>query len=372
MGQRVLGIGLTGTALNDLERRILSETPPYSVVLFARNIESTEQLREYVAEIKSIARPSPLVLIDQEGGRVDRLRNLIPGIPGAEASGRLPDAERVIRRLGTLMGRALRYFDIDVNLAPVVDIERERPVRGLESRCYGRTPEQVVALAGALMRGHHDAGTATCLKHFPGLGRGHGDTHYGISRIDARREELETIDLAPYRRLADEAGAVMIGHGTYPALEAPDVPATLSHAIATDLLRGEIGFKGVAFSDDMEMHAVSDLGTFESNKERALMAGNDVVLFCSQVERMPELIAEIGARVRRDSAFAARFEEAAARAETYRRHARDLRERAKVPTGSFEEIREAFSRFCDEYEAICDRTGSSPGGTGRTGREEWT
>src|SRR5438876_4848846 len=228
MGAEILGIGLAGKALTDLERRILTETPPYAVVLFGRNIADERQLRELVAEVKSLARRPPLIMIDEEGGRVDRLRHIVPGLPSVEAFGEGERAAEMSEWLGKVIGMALRCFDVEVDLAPVVDIRGEHAPKGLERRTFGSDPETVVALAGAFIRGVHAHGVASCLKHWPGIGSGSADPHYGATIIDASIDQLLARDLVPFIRLAKEAGAIMIGHGTYPQIDDPDLPATLS------------------------------------------------------------------------------------------------------------------------------------------------
>ncbi len=378
MKRSVLGTGLTGETLTDLERRILDEMTPYSVILFSRNIGTEEQLVSLVRDIKSYGERPPLVVIDQEGGRVDRLRTLIPGVPGAAQTASVRNAEPVAHRLGELIGEALRFFDIDVNLAPVVDIEREEPVKGLERRTWGRDVSRVVALSGAFIKGQHRIGVGSCLKHFPGLGAGYGDPHYGASLVEVDADELETVDLAPYRQLGNEAGAVMIGHSLYPALEDEHVPASLSRRISTGLLREVIGFEGVSFSDDMEMHAVSDLAPFEEIGERALSAGNDVIFFCSQIERLPDITKHLDRRRESDAAFAARFEQASDRAEAFRDRCQTLRTESADIGRSFDQIRESFAEFCEEFDRVCHteeedrRAIPRTPGTGKTGREEWT
>lgn len=376
MKQNILGVGLTGIELTDLERRLLDETTPYSVVLFSRNVGTAEQLRSLVREIKAYGKKPSLVAIDQEGGRVNRLRELIPGVPGAAQTASIEDAEAVAHRLGELVGETLRYFDIDVNLAPVVDVERDQPVKGLELRTWGKDVGRVVSLAGAFMSGQQRFGVGSCLKHFPGMGAGYGDPHYGASIVNVSAEELEEIDLAPYRQLGQMAGAVMIGHTTYPTIEDPDLPATLSRRISTGLLREVIGFQGVSFSDDMEMHAVADLGTFEEIEERAVKAGSDVVYFCSQIERMPDLVAHLERRIDEERTLAVRVEQARNRAEGFRDRCASLRSASRKPERSFDEIHRSFTEFCEEFDRICD-SGERDGdvmrsGTGRTGREEWT
>jgi beta-N-acetylhexosaminidase len=380
--QDILGIGLAGKTLSDFERRFLSENSPYAVVLFGRNIASVEQLRDLVAEVKMVSRRPPVIMIDQEGGRVDRLRNLVPGLPSAEAFSEGEKPAEMAAWAGQVIGMALRFFDIEIDLAPVVDVRGEQSPKGLERRTFGSDAETVIELAGAFMRGLHSQGVAACLKHWPGIGVGSADPHYGATIIDISPEEMRRQHLPPFERLGKEAGAIMIGHGTYPQMQSDDLPASLSREMTAGLLQS-IGFDGLAVSDDMEMHAVSDLGSYENIAERALMAGNDVVLFCSHIERMPDVQRFLQRRAKEDREFGRRFEEAAARAERYREHCQTLRQAAGPAVSSFEQLLGEASRFCDEFErtrpqrepVLLDhdrRKGPRHPGTGRSGREEWT
>jgi beta-N-acetylhexosaminidase len=381
MDHDLLGIGLTGKTLTDLERRILRENTPYAVVLFGRNIGGVAQFRELVAEVKSLApqRP-PLFMIDQEGGRVDRLRNILPGLPSAEAFAEGERPAGLSEWFGKVTGMALRYFDIEINLAPVVDIRANVAPKGLERRTFSADPEAVVELAGAFMRGMHGAGVASCLKHWPGIGEGTGDPHYGETVIDKPLEKLLQRELVPFARLGNEAGAVMISHGVYPGIEeTPSLPTTLSWRLTTDLLRRVVQFDGLAVSDDMEMHAVSDLGSYEEITERALMAGNDVILFCSHIERVPDLQRYMSDRVSSNLKVRARFDEAVIRCDTFRAHCDRLRA-ASTPPASWDEIVDETARFVEEFERTrphrevvvpeSDRRKQSR--NPRTGREEWT
>lgn len=375
----LFGIGLAGKQLSALEKHILAEASPYAVVLFGRNIDSVAHLKELVAEVKSVARTPPLFMIDEEGGRVDRLRHIVPGLPSAEGFGEGERPAELSERLGRVIGVALRYFDVEIDLAPVVDIRGSVAPKGLERRTFGGDPETVIELAGAFMRGLHGAGVAACLKHWPGIGVGSADPHYGATVIDVPVAQLIEHDLVPYQRLGHEAGAIMIGHGTYPQIDEPDLPATLSRRMTTELLRDFLGFDGVAISDDMEMHAVSDLGTYEEISERALMAGNDVILFCSHIERIPDLQRHLARRVEEDAGVRARFEEAVARCERYRLHCERLRA-AAPPLASFDDVIDEAVRFVEEYErtrphrdiVIPDSERRKSTRNPRTGREEWT
>lgn len=406
MGSRIIGVGITGARLTELERRILRETPPYAVVLFGRNVESAEQLSELVEDCKAQSSRPPLILIDQEGGRVDRLRNLVPGLPSAESFLEGDETARLTEHFGRVIGQALRYFDIEVNLAPVVDIQRELITKGLERRCFGEDAETVIELAGGFVRGQHATGTASCLKHFPGISRGSGDPHYGSTVVDISLDEMKQEDLRPYVELGNLSNAVMIGHATYPQIEDPRLPASLSRTISTDILREVVGFRGIAFSDDMEMHAVSDLGSYEEITDRALLAGNDVILFCSHIERVPELMDHMQRRADRDPSFAPRLEEATRRADDYLRFVETLRADHPPEIRSFPELKDAVAEFVTAFEhaggevraaralprGFSDRrryprfrddgtaddrraeeeAKKAKAGKGRSGREEWT
>jgi beta-N-acetylhexosaminidase len=384
MGTDILGVGLTGTTLTDLERRILTGTTPYAVVLFGRNIDTYEQLRELVREVKSLSSEPPVFMIDEEGGRVDRLRSIIPGLPSAEAFIEGESSAQMAEWFGRVIGLALRWFDIEINLAPVVDIRGDAPPKGLERRCFGSDSKSVIELAGDFMTGQESAGVASCLKHFPGIGMGTADPHYGATIIDVPLSELEREDLVPFAKLGNKAKAIMIGHGSYPQIDEPDLPASLSRKITTGLLRDVCGFEGVAITDDMEMHAVSDLGSYEEISARALMAGNDVILYCSHIERIADLQRFLRERARVDRPFGQSFATATRRAHAYREHCERLRREGTPPLRSFQALADEADRFCEAFQ----KTRPEPGagcmpilerrktprsrGTGRTGREEWT
>jgi beta-N-acetylhexosaminidase len=381
----LLGIGLTGKTLTDLERKILTENTPYAVVLFGRNIADVEQIVGLIREVKALA-PSkpPLFMIDEEGGRVDRIRHLVPGLPSAEAFAEGEQPLELSTWLGRIIGMALRYFDIEIDLAPVVDIRPgPQSPKGLERRTFGADPETVIELAGAFMRGLHAHGVASCLKHFPGIGLGSADPHYGATVMDLSLEELVARDLVPFTRLGNEAGAVMIGHGTYPQIDDADLPATLSRRITTEVLRENAGFTGVAITDDMEMHSVADLGSYEYISDRALMAGNDVILYCSHIERVPDIQRYLREKASRDAEFGARFRDAVTKAEGYRAHCERLRREGAPPAAKFEDVIDETVRFLEVFEKTRPprekyipeserRKGSRTPGKGHTGREEWT
>ncbi|MFN2631824.1 MAG: glycoside hydrolase family 3 N-terminal domain-containing protein, partial [Thermoanaerobaculia bacterium] len=265
---RLFGVGIAGTAVTEEERGILERFPPWGVILFRRNIETPEGVRSLAREISRLPGP-PLLCVDQEGGPVDRFRDLF----GRSIS--FQDAARagLAREAGALAGEACRTLGFDVDLAPVVD--RDLPgasERFLAGRCASAEPEEIAAAAIAFLEGLHGQGIAGCVKHFPGLGRGDLDTHQALPFLRDDPEE-EAKDLAPFAGTMDVAGAVMVSHAAGPE----GLPASLSPARATALLRGAMGFGGAAFSDDLEMGALASFGEMPDRCAEASRAGCDLL-----------------------------------------------------------------------------------------------
>jgi beta-N-acetylhexosaminidase len=306
----LLVVGVAGPRLTASEARLLAALVPGGVILFARNVEEPGQLASLSAELRRAA-PEALLFVDAEGGRVDRLRALVGGAPAAAALAAAPPA--LAGRAGRWIGHALRLFDLDVTFAPVVDLDRGRTGNALDGRAFGATPAAVTARARAFLAGLHGAGAGGCLKHFPGLGGAGEDTHLEGSRVTLGRGELAR-DLAPFRALGGVAGAVMLAHADYPALDPGGLPASLSPTICDDLLRGELGFSGVAFSDDLEMRALAPWGSLAERAEASLAAGCDALLLCSQLEEAPAVAERLGA-----ASLAARRRQGLRRLAAYRR-----------------------------------------------------
>jgi beta-N-acetylhexosaminidase len=226
------------------------------------------------------------------------------------------------------VGGALRLLDCDVDLAPVVDLDRGRRDNALDDRCLGGTPRAVTARARAFLSGLHAAGVGGCLKHFPGLGGAGEDTHHGGSVVGLDVEVLAD-DLAPFAALAEAAGAVLVSHAVYPALS-PALssargrgrPASLEPAISTRLLRRRLRFRGLAIADDLAMRALEAWGDLPEVAAQALAAGCDLLPVCHSLEAAPE----VAARLARSS-LRRRVEEAGARLGRYRRSLAALRRR---------------------------------------------
>ncbi len=256
----------------------------HGVVLFARNVVDAEQVAALSAELKRAAGRPLLVAIDQEGGRVARLRapEGFTELPPMRALGELGDAA-LAREVGALIGRELRAVGVDQDYAPVVDVDTNPANPVIGDRSLSRDPEVVGRLGAALAQGLQSAGVAACAKHFPGHGDTSQDSHKDLPRLPHALERLKRVELAPFRALA-RAGvaAVMTAHVVFEALDRTR-PATLSPAVMR-LLREQVGFDGCAVSDDLEMSAVAEHFPLEEAAPGAVAAGVDALLVCHTAE----------------------------------------------------------------------------------------
>jgi len=276
-------VGLPGPTVDRETRRFLAEHPPGGIVLFKRNVRSATQLRDLTAELHAVgAGVRPLVGIDHEGGRVHRLPAPFTRFPPAATVG-APRAPRLVEAVGRAMGRELRAAGIDLDFAPVLDVCSNPRNQVIGDRAFASDPADVARLGLALARGLAGAGVLTCGKHFPGHGASTGDSHFVLPRVRRSRRALAAVELRPFvRAIASGIPALMSAHVVYPALD-PRRPATLSRAICHDLLRRRLGFRGVLFSDDLDMNAVAAHSTPARSAVRALAAGCDMVLVCQSM-----------------------------------------------------------------------------------------
>lgn len=287
--------------LTDAERRLFAKEQPLGFILFARNVDNKNQVKSLCDDLrKSVDRNAP-ILIDQEGGRVQRLkpphwRQAPPAQVFGELAGKDPDAAYRAARLNALLiGRELAELGIDVDCAPVVDV----PVAGahdvIGDRAFGRSPALVARLGRAVIEGFLDAGVIPMIKHIPGHGRARVDSHERLPVVEEGADILEASDFIPFRELAD-APMAMTAHIVYSAID-PKHPATSSPLIVGQLIRKSMGFKGFLFSDDLSMKALS--GGFADRTKQALAAGCDAVLHCNgDMAEMEEVLAHAGPMVR--------------------------------------------------------------------------
>lgn len=248
-----------------------------NVILFSHNVENKEQLQQLCSQLRRVIEERtgfpPLIAIDQEGGRVTRLPEDATNVPGAAATAATGRPEHAYTA-GRLTARELSALGINFNLAPVLDINNNKQNPVINVRSYGDTADAVETFALPMMKGLKDGGVLSCVKHFPGHGDTTVDSHLGLPTIGKTLEELEALELKPFARAIEEgAESVMTAHILFPALEPSGVPATMSKAIITDLLKGKLGYEGLIVSDCLEMNAIrKEYGTAEG-AVKALKAG---------------------------------------------------------------------------------------------------
>ena len=286
-------IGLPSTELDDPGRKLLCHPAVGGVVLFARNFANRKQLEKLVSDIHSARKPRLLVCIDQEGGRVQRLKEGFTRLPPPGVLGSLHETDPVkaldmAYRHGRVMATEMLAYGIDLSFAPVLDLDGGSCVIG--DRALSANPETVTTLGRACLAGMHDAGMKTTGKHFPGHGSVIADSHVDEVTDSRSLEEIEQSDLLPFRKLAGDLDALMIAHVVYPQVD--DLPAGYSRAWLRGYLRGTMAYRGVIFSDDLGMHAAKSVGSLEVRTRKCLDAGCDLVLVCGP-EDVSELLSGI-------------------------------------------------------------------------------
>jgi beta-N-acetylhexosaminidase len=310
LGQLIL-TGVPGKELDAKAARLFERVQPGGFILFGRNIESAMQLRKLIDDLRDLSKVEPIITIDQEGGRVSRLR-LIGNEPPNAQQLRDKDDVDLIRRHGDITGRLLRIFGFNLDLCPVLDISfDDNADNSLRGRCYGKTVEQVVRNAAAFNDAMREQGITSCGKHFPGYSAARSDAHYELPKIERTREQLDREELAVFRAFIGRDGplataepvqdgggpgcpdsgrsrvdSMMICHGWYPCFEPQKTPASLSRKIITGLLRRELGFEGLIMTDDLDMGAILNEHGLEETIRLAVAAGNDLVMIC---HRIPEV-----------------------------------------------------------------------------------
>jgi len=280
--------GVPGLELDPETAAAFRRIQPGAFILFGRNIQTAAQLRKLIDDLRSISDVEPIITIDQEGGRVSRLKLIGNEPPNANQLRDRGDIE-LIRRHGEVTGRLLRMFGFNLDLCPVLDISFDDDAdNSLRGRCYGNTPSQVIENAGAFNDALRGTGVLTCGKHFPGYSRCPSDAHHELPTVSVSREDLEANELAVFRAFAQRVDSLMIGHAFYPSIEQGTTPSSLSPKVVTELLRGELGFKGLIMTDDLDMGAILNHYGLEETIRLAITAGNDIAMICHRVNVVEE------------------------------------------------------------------------------------
>jgi beta-N-acetylhexosaminidase len=298
-GQMIL-TGVPGKELDPETARIFRRVQPGAFILFGRNIETPTQLRRLIDDLRDLSAVEPVITIDQEGGRVSRLRLIGNEPPNAQQLREKGDLE-LIARHGDITGRLLRLFGFNLDLCPVLDIsfddEADNSLRG---RCHGRTVAEVVRNAGAFNAAMRAQCIASCGKHFPGYSAATVDAHHDLPRIERTRDELDREELAVFRAFTGSGDSpnrhpsqdgnivdsMMICHAWYPCFEPTEKPASLSKRVITELLRDEMGFAGLIMTDDLDMGAILNEYSLVDTIRLAMEAGNDLAMICHRIEQI--------------------------------------------------------------------------------------
>jgi beta-N-acetylhexosaminidase len=290
-----LMVDVPGTSLTAEDRQVLGHPLIGAVILFARNFADVDQLDELVREIRAVRSPALLVGVDQEGGRVQRFRTGFTELPPQRVIGRVydldPEAGRhLAAQCGWLLAAELRASGVDLSFAPCVDLDYGVS-EVIGDRAYHRDPEVVARLAVSAMQGMRDAGMAATAKHFPGHGAVVADSHRALP-VDRRPLEELGDDLLPYRRMiANGLSSVMVAHVSFP--EVDEAPASLSRRWVQRELRGNLGFPGAVFSDDLSMAGAAYAGSVPERARLALAAGCDVLAICNDRSGVLDTLEEL-------------------------------------------------------------------------------
>lgn len=286
LGQMVM-IGIQGTKVDDDSLYMLHQFHMGGVILFDRNMDSLEQVKQLTSDLQAQSNEKvPLFIgIDEEGGDVVRMAEKLTPPPSQKEIGATGDIEQA-RTWAIKTAKSLKDMGINVNFAPVADVGSN------DKRSYSTDTNTVIDFVRAATKGYQQENIIYSLKHFPGIGKGKVDSHVDSSNIDVVKEVLMTEDIIPFKTIIDENDPndyfILVSHLKYPALD-EEYPASLSSKIMTDLLRNEFGYKGIIITDDMEMGAVANHNDFRSIGVKAVKAGADIVLVCHEYEHQQEV-----------------------------------------------------------------------------------
>lgn len=307
---RLVMVNIRGKTLDDAQRAFLRRHGIRAVVLFRDNLGTEDEVHALLADLRATLGEHALIGVDQEGGAVVRA-TFLPQPPAAMALGAAGD-EQLAHDVGAAVARGLRSLGFNWNFAPVLDVNNNPANPVIAERSFGADPAAVARLAGAWMRGALAQDVACCVKHFPGHGDTHVDSHFALPSVDKRRAELDALELVPFRALLGEAPAVMTAHIVYPRID-PDHPATLSRALLGDLLRTEWHYDGVVITDSLVMNAILARYGHERASVLALRAGADMVMALGSAEQQLAAIESIGAAAQRGELDAAALRRSGAR-----------------------------------------------------------
>ena len=296
--------GIPGPQLDQDTKALIRDYNLGGVILFSRNIEDPIQLTRLCLDLQDTAiehHGFPLILaVDQEGGRVARLKEPFTQFPGNTAIGQDAQPVEGAAEYGRITAKEMKMVGLNMNLAPVVDVQRGEPEKHLAGRTFGEDPELVAVLGRTVVRSLQENGVMAVAKHFPGLGRTSIDPHFHLPRIELDMKEMEEVNLPPFQASINEGvSGIMTSHAIYPALDS-ERPATLSQTILIQLLREKMGFDGLTITDDLEMGAIAKHWGVVEGAAAAFEAGADILLICKDQKNVSESLELLRSRLLRD------------------------------------------------------------------------
>mgnify|MGYP000212258599 CR=1 FL=1 len=336
-------MGMPGPDLDKETEYLIREDRIGGIILFSRNIEGPLQLAALCRDLQRAAlkrQELPLFLaVDQEGGRVARLKEPFTGFPGNAALGMDEEPVKKAVEFATVTAREMKLVGLNMNLAPVVDVQRGEMDKHLEGRSFGEDPKRVALLGRTVVKHLQKNGIMAVAKHFPGLGRADVDPHFLLPTINISLEELERVNFPPFAA-AVRAGVcgMMTSHALYPALD-PERPATLSPIVLTEVLREKMGFKGLTITDDLEMGAIAAKWSVAEGALQSFQAGADILLICKDQGHVRQSLERLQRALREGSITTKRVSESLRRIKRMKKKYLGYREKI-----SLAEVKEYFKR----------------------------
>jgi beta-N-acetylhexosaminidase len=341
-------VGFDGTKITPKLTSLLTRLQPAGVILFARNLKSSEQTHRLLNDCQKCVSMPLLACVDLEGGTVDRLRDVLGPAPSAADVFATGD-RKLFRKHGQLIGENCRALGFNVDFAPVVDLAFEASRSVMKSRSVSDNPRETAAYAREFLAGLRSAGVLGCGKHFPGLGAGTLDSHQALPVIERSLRELWREDLVPYRLLRKQMPMVMISHAAYTVVTGDRVPASLSQLWITQILRKRIGYQNMIVSDDLEMGGVLSAAPVGKAAVEFIRAGGDLCLICHREDRILEAYDELSKEAAQDSKFAKRVAESVRRVLAFKKKsAKTLRPVKLASAAKLEKLSRKLWEFCEQ------------------------
>jgi beta-N-acetylhexosaminidase len=330
---QILIVGFDGTEMTPRLTSLLTRLQPAGVILFARNIKTTEQTWRLLHDCQKCVSTPLFTCVDLEGGNVDRFREALGPTPSSADVFATGD-RKLFRKHGHVIGENCRTLGFNLDFAPVLDLAFEASRTVMSSRVVSVNPRETVVYAREFLAGLRLAGILGCGKHFPGLGEGNLDSHHELPLIEKSLKKLWAEDLLPYRILRSQMPMVMVAHAAYPQVTHDQTPASLSKVWITDILRKRIGYRNLIVSDDLEMGGVLSAAPVGQAAVEHIRAGGDLCLICRREGDIAQACEGLIKTAERDPKFAWRAEESARRVLAFKKKSAKMLRKATVPSAA--------------------------------------